>query len=138
MRGGRKPAPLFTAGTGKPGLAGCLHIVVRRSLSHYFPVHSSAYGPPRGGCLAMRRENHQVVQLPLLQAVQLAKQRRVRLPKRLPKRRTIRRRMQPKVQVEVEVEIQAETHVPTQVTTQSSIRPDVHREILRETRLEDE
>jgi hypothetical protein len=108
--------------------------VVRHGRNHYFPVHSSAQGPPRGLCLAIRREIPQVVQRWILQAIQPAKQRRDRLLKRLLKRRAIQRRMQPKVQVKVEVEIQAETHVPTQRTTQSNIRPDVHRGVLRETR----
>jgi len=110
-----------------------LSVVSGPGLSHYFPVHPSAHGPPRGPCLAIRREIHQVKQRPLLQAVQPVKQRRFRLPKRRLKRRAILRRIRPKVQVEVEVEIQAETQVPTPVATQSSIHSDEHRGILRAT-----
>ncbi len=101
--------------------------------NHHFPVESSAHGPPRGLYLAIRREIHQVVQLPILQATQPMKQRWVRLLKRLLKRPAIQRRIRPRIQVEVKVEIQEQTHVPTQHAIQSSIRPDIRRDILRET-----
>ena len=97
----------------------------------HFPVHSSAQGPPRGLCLAIRREIHQVMQLPILQAMQRGKQRRVRLLKRLLKRRAIQRRIQPRIQVEIKVETQVPTYVPTRRATQVRIRADIHREIRR-------
>jgi hypothetical protein len=110
-----------------------LHVVVGHGRNHNSPVHSSAQGPPRGLCLAIRREIHQAIQLPILEAIQPAKQRRIRLPKRLLKRRAIQRRIRLAIQVTTQVAIQAQTHVPTQRATQSSMRPAIRRDVLRET-----
>jgi hypothetical protein len=123
--------------SAKAWVADNLHVVVGHSLNHYFPVHSSAHGPPRGLCLTIRREIHQILQLSVLEILQRAKQQRVRLLERLLEQRSVQRRLQPGVQVEVKVEIQARTRAPTQVAIQVSIRrkirPGMRGEIGRET-----
>jgi hypothetical protein len=113
-----------------------LYVVVRHGRNHNSPVHSSAQGPPRGLCLAIRREIHQVKQRPILQAIQPAKQRRIRLPKRLLKRRAIQRRIRLAIQVTIQVAIHAQTPVRTQRATQVSIRRTIRREIRGEIRRE--
>jgi hypothetical protein len=114
-------------------VVGGLYVVVRRAGDHNSPVHSSAHRPPRGLGLAVGRSIHPARQRPIPEAIQPARQRRVRLLKRLPERlleqRAVQHRIQHKVQVEVEVEIQAKTPVTTPVR----IRPDVRRDILRDT-----
>jgi hypothetical protein len=100
---------------------------------HNSTAHPSAHGPPRGLCRAIRRETNQATQLPLLQAIQLVKQRRVRLLKRLLKRRAVQRRLRLVIRVAMQVAIQVRTQAPTQRTTRFGIRSDEHRAILRET-----
>jgi hypothetical protein len=107
---------------------------IQRGPRHDFPVESSAHPLPRGLCLAMRREIHQVIQRPILQATWLAKQRRVRFIKRLLEQCAVQRRERLVTRAAMQVAIQVQTQVPTQRTTQSNVGPDVHRDILRETR----
>ena len=130
---GESPEPAAGLGTAEARVAGGPYVVARHGWNHHFAVHSSAQGPPRGLCVAIRREIHRVVQLPILQATQPMKQRWVRLLKRLLKRRATRRGMRLAIQVTTQVAIHAPTRVPTQVATQSSIRSNEHRAVLRET-----
>jgi len=134
VRGAVLRARSQTTGAAGPWVAGNLHVVVGDGRNHNSPVHSSAQGPPRGLCLAIRREIHQAMQLLILQAIQPGKQRRVRLLKRLLKRRAIQRRIQPGIQVEIKVEIQVEVQVEVQVEMQLIIRPSKRREIRGEVR----
>ena len=106
---------------------------VGRGPRHYFPGEWAAHRPLPLLYLQIPREIHQVVQQQTLEAVQPAKQRRVRLLKRLLKRRAIQRNLRLVTRVTTQVAIQVQMHVPTQRAIQSSIRPDVHRDILRET-----
>jgi len=108
------------------------------------PGHNSAgewtaHRPPRGPYLAIRREIHRVVQLPILQAIQPMKKHRVRLPKRLLKRRAVQRLMRLAIQVTTQVATHVQTHVPTQATTRLrtglSSLPVEHPGVLRGDRL---
>jgi hypothetical protein len=117
-------------------VARSLYVVVRHSRNHNSPVHSSAQGPPRGLCLAIRRGIHRVKQLAILEAIQPAKQRRVRLPKRLLKRRAVQRRMRLAIQVATQVATHVQTHVPTQRATQLSIHRRTRRRIRGDIRRE--
>ena len=131
---GESPEPAAGLGTAEARVAGGPYVVARHGWNHHFAVHSSAQGPPRGLCVAIRREIHRVVQLPILQATQPMKQRWVRLLKRLLKRRAIQRRVRLAIQVTTQVAIQVQTHVPTQRATQVSIRRKTRRRIQGDTR----
>ena len=110
-----------------------LYVVVRHDLGLYFPVHSSAHRPPRGLGQPIPLGIRQARQRPILEAIQPAEQRRVRLLKRLLEQRAVQRRMRLVIPVEIQVATQVPTRVPTPVATQRSIRSDEHREIRRET-----